>query len=56
MSEEQFRRERLYQATIAVARAMLERGLLTGEELKAVQVAMVEKYQPPIGGLLADLS
>ncbi len=52
MSKEMFERERLYQATIAVARAMHQKGLLTEGELAIIDTKMREKYRPCLGTLL----
>jgi hypothetical protein len=51
MSKEQFERERLYQATLSVARAMLRKGLLTEDEVGIIDTKMREKYRPSLGGL-----
>jgi hypothetical protein len=51
MGEELFENERLYQATLHIARAMLDRGLITEEELAVIDTKMREKYAPCLGGL-----
>ena len=51
MTAEQFERERLYQATLAVGREMLRRNLLTEGELAAFATKMREKYKPSLGSL-----
>lgn len=51
MNKEQFERERLYQATIAIARTMLRRGLITEKELTVIDTKMREKYKPLLGTL-----
>jgi len=51
MSGEQFERERLYQATIAIARAMLRSGLITEDEYAIIDTKMREKYRPCLGTL-----
>ena len=51
MSKEQFDRERFYQATLSVARAMNRKGLITEEELAVIDTKMREKYQPLLGTL-----
>jgi len=53
MSKEQFERERLYQATIAVARTMLRNGLITEDEFAIIDTKMREKYRPLLGSLLS---
>jgi hypothetical protein len=51
MGKDLFERERLYQATLAVARAMLRRGLLTEDEVAVIDTKMREKYAPCLGSL-----
>ena len=51
MSEERFDSERLYQATMALARSLRERGVITDNELSAIDTMMLEKYRPLLGGL-----
>jgi len=51
MNGEQFERERLYQATISLARTMLRKGLITDEELTVIDTKMREKYKPLLGTL-----
>jgi len=51
MNQEQFNRERLYQATLSVARIMLQKGLITAGELAVIDTKMREKYRPLLGGL-----
>jgi hypothetical protein len=53
MSKEQFERDRLYQATLAVARTMRRKGLITEDELAIIDTKMREKYRPLLGGLLS---
>jgi hypothetical protein len=54
MSEERFDGERLYQATMALARSLRERGIITADELMAIDAMMLEKYRPPLGGLCPE--
>ena len=51
MTASQFERERLYQATIAVARSMFRNGLLTEDEFTIIDTKMREKYKPLLGTL-----
>ena len=53
MTQEQFRCEMLYQATLAVAREMFSMGLFTEEEMRRIDTMMLEKYKPVLGGLRA---
>jgi hypothetical protein len=54
MSQEQFDRERFYQATLSIARTMLRDGLITAEELAVIDTKMREKYRPILGSLCAE--
>jgi len=47
-----FENELLYETSMAVARTMLARGILTSEELSIIDTMFREKYRP----LLASLS
>jgi hypothetical protein len=51
MTEEQLKQEKLYQATLAIARVMFSRGLLTEDELTVINAVMLKKYKPLLGGL-----
>jgi len=51
MNREDFHRERLYQASIAVARIMHQNHLLTEHELSQIDIFLVEKYRPLLGSL-----
>ena len=51
MNREDFCRERLYQASIAVARTMLQRGLITDNEFRQIDTMFLDKYRPLLGGL-----
>ena len=53
MSKEQFERERLYQATLAVARMMRQKGLITEDEFAIIDTKMRKKYRPLLGSLLS---
>lgn len=54
MSEEQFRRETLYQATMSVVRTMLRKHLISGEEYHRIDTIFAQKYEPIFGGLWLD--
>ena len=56
MSEADFHREKLYQATMHLLRSMLSEGLINGGEYKQAEQLMVEKYHPVLGELFSDLS
>ena len=50
MTKEQFDREKYYGAAMAVARAMLSKGIITEDDYLKVDAIFTEKYQPLIGG------
>ena len=51
MNRDDFRRERLYQASISIVRTMHQKGLITGDELCLIDTMLLEKYRPLLGGL-----
>ena len=56
MSEEMFKAEKLYQATMTIAKSMLAKNLITEEEYSIIDTKMLEKYRPVFGSLLAQIS
>lgn len=54
MSEERFEAQLLYESSLSIAEALLHRGLLTGEEYRAVDTKLLEKYRPLIGTLFSS--
>ena len=46
MTEEQFRAEKLYQATMNMARRMLSQRLISEEEYCQIDTIFLEKYRP----------
>lgn len=55
MSKEEFKNEKLYQATMHIARKMFNEGLITEEEYRQIDTIFSEKYQPTLGTLFADI-
>jgi len=53
MNEDQFEREKLYQATMNMFRSMLKKGLITEEQYTIIDTKMLQKYQPLLGTLFA---
>ena len=53
MNEDQFEREKLYQASMEMFKKMLEKGLITREEYEVIDTKMQEKYSLIIGTLLS---
>ncbi len=54
MTNEQFKREKLYQATVSIARVMLRSGLISLSELAKIEAIMKAKYSPLLGSLKPD--
>ena len=55
MTEEQFEREKLYQATMNVFHGMLKKGLITEEQYAIIDTKMLEKYRPLLGTLFRQI-
>jgi hypothetical protein len=55
MSKEEMEREKLYQATMAMARSMLRQCLITEDEYRQIDTIFTEKYAPSSGTLFADI-
>lgn len=51
MSEEQFRRETIYQITLSIVRKMKNQGLISEQEYTVFDTIMLKKYSPLLGGL-----
>lgn len=55
MSEEQFQKEKMYQATMCIARRMKASGLISEAEYARLEECFLAKYRPAIGVLSADI-
>ena len=53
VNEDQFEREKLYQATMNMFRSMLKNGLINEEQYAIIDTKMLQKYQPLLGTLFA---
>ena len=53
MSEKEFRAELRYRMSLSVARAMLEKGVITEEEYRQIDTILLEKHRPTLGTLLS---
>ena len=56
MTKEQFHNEKMYQATMALARQMLREGLITEEEYREVEAVFLKKYKPVLGEIFSNIS
>lgn len=56
MTEDELRREKLYEVTMSLTRKMLSEGLITEEQYGIFDTKMREKYRPVFGTLFSDIS
>ena len=56
MNKEEFRSEKLYQATMNIVRFMLKKGLISRDQYGQIDTKMLEKYRPIFGGLFSEIS
>jgi len=54
MSEAQFQAEKQYQVALAMAKTLLEKGLLTQEEYAVIDTILLDKIKPSLGTLLSE--
>lgn len=52
MTKEQFEREKKYQAALAVARAMLRKGVINEKDFLRIEANLMAKFKPVLGGFL----
>lgn len=55
MTEEQFEREKNYQAAISIARILTSLRLISEREYGKIDTILIGKYRPIIGGLRVKL-
>ncbi len=55
MSEEMFNSEKDYGITMAIAKSMLDKGLLSPSEYEQFEKEMLRKYQPKLAPLISTL-
>lgn len=55
MSQEDGKREIVFQMTMSAARQMLEKGLISEEEYKQFDTKMQQKYRPIFGDLFSNI-
>ena len=51
MNRQQFIRETEYGAALAIAKAMLQKDLITASEYRRARAALMKKYRPVVGSL-----
>jgi len=54
MTKTQFHAEKQYQVALAMAKTLLEKGLLTRNEYAAIDAILLDRFQPSLGALLSD--
>ena len=54
MSDTELRAELAFQASMAVARRLLDEGAVTEDEYRVFKAEMIEKYSPFFGTLLSE--
>lgn len=55
MTKAECRNEKLYQATMSMARTMLRKGIICEEDYRQIDTMFRQKYEPSLGSLLADI-
>ena len=55
MSQEEGKREIVFQMTMSAARQMLEKGLISEDEYKQFDTKMQQKYRPIFGTLFSTI-
>lgn len=53
MNEQEFDREKQYQAAVQIADALLKNGAVTKEEYCQIKTILLEKYRPTLSTLLS---
>ena len=53
MSEELFRKEKIYQGSLGVAKEMRRKNIITAEEYTQIQKFLIAKYRPVFGVLFS---
>ena len=51
MSKEQFEREKNYRVSLAIAKSMLKKGIITDDDYSIIDTMLKDKYRPIIGSL-----
>jgi hypothetical protein len=51
MKQDDFKRERLYQVTLAIVRLMHTKNVIAASDLLRVEILLLEKYKPLLGCL-----
>lgn len=54
MTNTQFQAEKRYQVALAMAKTLVDKGLLTHDEYAAMDAILLEKFRPCLGALLSE--
>ena len=54
MTDTQFQAEKRYQVALAMAKTLVDKGLLTHDEYAAMDAILLEKFRPCLGALLSE--
>lgn len=55
MSEEQFKREKLYLATMHLAKKLLEQGIISKKQYEEIRAKFTNKYTPSLSTLFTQI-
>jgi len=55
MSEEQFKREKLYLATMHLAKKLLEQGIISKKQYEEIRDKFTNKYEPSLSTLFTQI-
>ena len=56
MSVDQFRREKMYQATMIMAKKLHEQGIISTDEYLEIDTIFRKKYVPALGTLFTEIN
>lgn len=56
MSVDQFRREKMYQATMLMAKKFHEQGIISTDEYLEIDTIFRKKYAPSLGTLFTEIN
>ncbi len=56
MSREQFENEKMYAATMHIARMLYKQGVITKEQYKQIDTIFIKKYEPFLACIYSDLA
>ena len=55
MTADEFRNEKLYRATMMIAKKMRSDGIITEEQYREIDTIFLQKYKPIFGTLFSDV-